>query len=118
VLPLLRLLARGRALRGGWADPLRFGAEARLSRALLAAYEARLDDLLGALDAARLPLATQIAALPQSVRGYGPVKEAAAARMHTREVELLHRWDPNRFPAPPRAAQAGQFRGIAVTAVR
>jgi indolepyruvate ferredoxin oxidoreductase len=118
VLPLLRLLARGRALRGGWADPLRFGAEARLSRALLAAYEARLDDLLGALDAARLPLATQIAALPQSVRGYGPVKEAAAARMHTREVELLHRWDPARFPAPPRAAQAGQFRGIAVTAVR
>jgi len=118
VLPLLRLLARGRALRGGWADPLRFGAEARLSRALLADYEARLDELLAGLDAARLPLATQIAALPQSVRGYGHVKEAAAARMRLREAELLHRWNPARYPTPPRAATAGQFRGIAVTAVR
>ncbi|MFO1296243.1 MAG: hypothetical protein U1F25_06990 [Rubrivivax sp.] len=45
-------------------------------------------------------------------------KLANVALARTREAELLHRLEPLRYPAPPRAAQAGQFKGVAVTAGR
>ena len=35
-----------------------------------------------------------------------------------RETELLHRFDAVRYPAPERQAQAGQFRGIEIAAVK
>ena len=36
----------------------------------------------------------------------------------TQEAELLHRLDPARHPKPAGSAQAGQFRGIAISAAR
>ena len=73
-----------------------------------------------AADAARLPLAVQIAALPLSVRGFGHVKLANLALARARDAELLHRWDPAAWPLPPvvapAVAQAGQIRGIRVVA--
>ena len=61
-----------------------------------------------------MDLAVQIAALPLSLRGYGHVKAAQVAQARLREAELLHRFDPKRYPAPVRTAQAGQLRGIPV----
>lgn len=52
------------------------------------------------------------------MRGYGHVKLANVALARTREAELLHRLDAARYPAPPRVAQAGQFKGVAVSAAR
>ncbi|MCI4440760.1 indolepyruvate ferredoxin oxidoreductase family protein [Tibeticola sp.] len=120
VRPLLRLLAQGRRLRGTPLDPFGHTAERRMERRLLADYEARVDELLAALEGAdarspkRVDLAVQIAALPLSLRGYGHVKAAQVAQARLREAELLHRFDPKRYPAPVRAAQAGQLRGIPV----
>ncbi|MFN6998257.1 MAG: hypothetical protein ACK4PH_29065, partial [Aquincola tertiaricarbonis] len=64
--------------------------------------------------AGNLALATQIAAVPQKMRGYGHVKIANVALAKAREAELLHRFDAARYPKPAGAAQAGQFRGIPV----
>jgi indolepyruvate ferredoxin oxidoreductase len=115
LLPLMKLLARGKVLRGGWLDVFGYTEERRMERALVAQFERRIDELLANLTAERLPVASQIAALPLSMRGYGHVKIANVALARAREAELLHRFMPQRYPKPAAAAPtAGQFRGIAV----
>ena len=112
--PAMQWLARGKAVRGSWLDLFGRTAERRMERALITAYEARLDDLLPRLSPQTLATATAIAALPMSMRGFGHVKLANVALARAREAELLHRLDPTQWPAPPRTPQAGQLRGIAV----
>ena len=74
--PVLRTLAGLRSLRGSWLDPFRFTAEKAVDRQLLADYEADLDLLL---HTARTDAnAHALAAWPAAVRGYGPVRQAAA----------------------------------------
>jgi indolepyruvate ferredoxin oxidoreductase len=110
----MKWLAKGKALRGSWLDLFGRTDERRMERALIVQFERRIDELLAGLSAQRLSVAVQIAALPQSMRGYGHVKIANVALARVREAELLHRYDPQRYPKPAAAAAAGQFRGIAV----
>jgi indolepyruvate ferredoxin oxidoreductase len=116
LMRMLRVLALGMRLRGSALDPFGRTQERRMERALIASYNARIDELLPALSAANLNLATEIAAVPLTMRGYGHVKIANVALARAREAELLHRLDPLRYPRPPAGQQAGQFRGIAVVA--
>ena len=88
--------------------------ERRTERALIERFERRVGELLDTLDADDAETARQIAALPLSVRGFGHVKLANLALANAREVELLHRYAPQRYPKPVRAGAAGQFKGIAV----
>ena len=115
MLPFMKLLAQGRRLRGTAFDLFGHSAERRMERELVSAYQARIDALLPDLDEARLKTAVEIAALPQSMRGYGHVKLANVALARAREAELLHRFDPARYPRPEPSRQAGQIRGIRVT---
>ena len=112
--PAMKLLARGKALRGTAFDVFGRTEERRLERRLIADYEARVAELAQGLDAARLPLAVQIAQLPLTMRGFGHVKLANLALARAREAKLLHRWDPSRHPRPAASRQAGQLKGIAV----
>jgi indolepyruvate ferredoxin oxidoreductase len=114
MLPLMKLLAKGKALRGGAFDLFGHTKERRMERDLVTQFERRVDELLANLSADRLPSAIQIAALPMSMRGYGHVKIANVALARAREAELLHRFMPDRYPKPVTAPSAGQFRGIAV----
>ncbi len=122
LLPVLRVLAHGRRLRGSWLDIFGRTEERRLERRLLAEFDQRIDALLTGLtapDPARLALAVLIAQVPMAMRGYGHVKLAQVALAKVREAELLHRWDPARHPRPAAIQpQAGQLRGIAVVAER
>ena len=115
LFPALRILARGKALRGTAFDPFGRTEERRLERRLITEYEARVDELLAGLDAKTLPVAVAIAEVPRSIRGYGHVKLASLAIARARERELLSRFDPVRYPKPVGPAVAGQFRGIPVT---
>ena len=111
----MRLLARGRALRGTAFDVFGKTHERRMERELIESYVSRMRSLLPALEAQRLPLATDIAALPLAMRGYGHVKLANVALARLREAELLHRFDPQTYPRPaPAQPKAGQLRGIAI----
>jgi len=116
LLPVLKVLAKGKALRGTALDPFGRTAERRLERSLVDAYEARIRDLLGALTPERVAVAAAIANVPHGIRGYGHVKLANLAIAKARESELLHRFDPARFPRPSGVPAAGQFRGIPVSA--
>jgi indolepyruvate ferredoxin oxidoreductase len=117
MLPLMKLLARGKALRGSVFDVFGHTEERRMERELVTQFERRIDELAAQLSADNVAVATQIAALPLSMRGYGHVKIANVALARVREAELLHRFAPDRYAKPVAApATAGQFRGIAVVA--
>ncbi|MCO5106451.1 MAG: indolepyruvate ferredoxin oxidoreductase family protein [Burkholderiaceae bacterium] len=101
LLHALRVLARLKFLRDTPFDPFGAGAERRLERALIAEYESTIAMLLGRLDHGSLPTAARIAALPESIRGYGPVRQRNAEAARRRQAELLATL---RAPAAPTAA--------------
>ena len=115
LLKALGVLKHGKVLRGTVLDPFGRTEERRLERRLVDEYEARIDELLAGLSGDKLAVATSIANVPASIRGYGHVKLASLAIARAREQELLSRFDPERYPRPAGAAVAGQFRGIPVT---
>jgi indolepyruvate ferredoxin oxidoreductase len=89
VLPLLKVLAKGRVLRHTRFDPLGWSAERREERRLLLDYEQTLQRLLPNLSAQNLPLFVEWANLPDSIRGYGHVKERSITAARQREKELI-----------------------------
>ena len=99
LMPVLRLLAACRGLRGTFLDPFAHGAERRLERALRTEYEQTITDVLDSLSAETHGLAVEIARLPESIRGFGPIKTGAAEAARHRREELLVRMTANR-PAP------------------
>jgi indolepyruvate ferredoxin oxidoreductase len=84
-----RVLAKLRGLRGGALDVFGYSEERKMERRMIAEYRARIQSLLGLLDAGNIDLATQIAALPETVRGFGHVKEKAAAQYEEQNAALL-----------------------------
>jgi indolepyruvate ferredoxin oxidoreductase len=98
VLPILRLLAAMRGLRGGRFDIFGYTKERRRERALILEYERMLDRFESELDKPRLALAVALARLPESIRGYGPIKKAAIEHAEHQRALLLEQW--NRRPQP------------------
>ena len=87
-----RLLARMKRLRGTPLDPFGYSAERRMERRLISDYEAMIGDLLGRLGKENHALAVTLAKLPDTIRGYGPVKHAAVARAEAEKAEMLSQW--------------------------
>jgi indolepyruvate ferredoxin oxidoreductase len=87
------MLARLKGLRGTPLDLFGATAERRMERGLIAAYEAGLETLLAGLTAQRLPLAVQIAQVPQSIRGFGHIKDASVATAKAEEAKLWAAWE-------------------------
>ncbi len=92
ILGVLRVLARFRFLRGTALDPFSYTKERRLERRLIADYEALLAGLCEELDEPHLATAVELAGLPDQIRGYGPIKEAAAETVRARWDELVDEW--------------------------
>ena len=99
----LRLLAKLRGLRGTALDIFRYSKDRRMERKLLSAYRETLEDILSNLNAGNYQTAVELAALPQSIRGYGPVKDkhAEAAREKAKALR-------EQFHADPATVQAAE----------
>jgi indolepyruvate ferredoxin oxidoreductase len=82
----LAMLARLKGLRGTPFDPFGYTAERRTERELISWYEGLIERMLGQLDAVHLPDLVAIAKAPMDIRGYGPVKDTAIAKVKP-EVE-------------------------------
>ncbi|WP_370878918.1 indolepyruvate ferredoxin oxidoreductase family protein [Azospirillum picis] len=95
ILPVFRGLAAMKRLRGTVFDPFGHTAERTMERALIARYEATVGEIVERLSADRLAVAIELAALPQEIRGFGPVKqralEAVEPRWRTLEEQLRSR---------------------------
>ncbi|ENO90666.1 indolepyruvate ferredoxin oxidoreductase family protein [Thauera linaloolentis] len=102
MLRIFRQLARFKGLRGTRWDPFGYTAERRAERALIAQFETDVDELLCTLSFDRLPLAIQIAALPERIRGFGHVKARNMAWAAKQRGELLAQWRAAPASPPPR----------------
>lgn len=93
-LPLFRLLRHGKALRGTPFDPFGRQHDRRMERGMIAQYEADMVQALDGLRADTLDAAVALAELPQQIRGFGPVKEAAWREAQAKREGLLARLRP------------------------
>ena len=89
VMKAFGLMARFKGLRGSWLDPFKNNEERRLDRHLLDQYEADIEHVLRHLNASKMPVAVKLASLPQTIRGYGHVKQAQANAAATQRKQLL-----------------------------
>jgi indolepyruvate ferredoxin oxidoreductase len=88
MLPLFRLLAKMRGLRGTAFDIFGYSDDRRLERDLIAGYEKDVATVLGLLSPVTLDTAIELLSLPDRIRGYGPVKEKAVQDAKARYAQL------------------------------
>ena len=84
-----RLLAPMKFLRGTPLDPFGYSEERKMERALIRQYEADMAELAPKLAPQTRDLVMELALLPLSIRGFGPVKAANAKAAAKRREELL-----------------------------
>ena len=94
----MRVLARLKGLRGGALDIFGRTAERRMERELIGEYEQAMAEVLSGLSQQNLSTAIAIAALPQTMRGFGHIKEANVAKAKADGKRLM-----DEFRAPPPA---------------
>jgi indolepyruvate ferredoxin oxidoreductase len=105
MLKALRLLRRGKALRGTPLDPFGYTAERRMERRMIREYRKLATELMAGLTPASAPVAIELARLPLKIRGFGHVKEAAARRAAEEREALLAQF---RSGGPAPMAQAAE----------
>ena len=88
-------------LRGGKLDIFGYSEERKMERRLIGEYETTIDGVLATLDQTNHALAVQIAQVPESMRGFGHIKEKNVKAAKEREASLLASY---RSPATARAA--------------
>ena len=110
VVPVFRVLAKLKRLRGTALDPFGLTAERRAERDLIATYEADMDRVISVIDrsattGADLSHVLALLRLPEDICGFGPVKEAAMARAATCRADLIAMLEGGAAPAPAIAAE-------------
>jgi len=79
--PVLSGLAAMKGLRGTMLDPFRYSGDRRLDREVLAWFEEALEVVARGYSAETAEAARAVLKAPQEIRGYGPVREAAAEKV-------------------------------------
>lgn len=92
MLRVFRILAKLKGLRGTRWDIFGRTEERRLERALIVQYEQDVAEMLASLSFLRLPLAVDLARLPEEIRGFGHVKARNAEAAAQKREALLARW--------------------------
>ena len=113
MLGAFRLLARLKWLRGTRLDIFGYSAERRAERQLIPDYEALIEEVLRGLTPESHATAVELAAIPDRIRGFGPVKERFLAHAKKREGELLEAFR-QRTELP--SARESRPSGVAVMA--
>ena len=98
MMQAFRLLARLKGLRGTAFDPFGRTAERRMERQLITDYRTMIEGLLPDLQPANLATALELAAVPEMIRGFGPVKAANVEKARLRESELLAAFSAGALP--------------------
>jgi indolepyruvate ferredoxin oxidoreductase len=97
----MKPLAKLKFLRGSALDVFGHSEERRLERELIGEYEKTVESLLSGLRADNLATAAEIARLPETIRGFGPIKQRNVATARAKQAELMQR-----YSQPQRAAHA------------
>jgi indolepyruvate ferredoxin oxidoreductase len=98
VFGVFRVLAGLKGLRGTAFDIFGYTRERKTERALIADYEAMLDEILGRLTPENHAVAVGLAAIPEKIRGYGHIKMRHLAAAKADKAALLEQFRAG--PAP------------------
>ncbi|MGH7248634.1 MAG: DUF6537 domain-containing protein, partial [Pseudomonadota bacterium] len=98
LMPVFRVLAKLKVLRGTPFDPFGRSNERLSERKLVVDYEAMLDEIIATLDPENHRLAVGLAAIPEKIRGFGHVKARHIAAAKAEETVLLEQF---RAGSPP-----------------
>ena len=101
VMPMFRFLAALKKLRGTKLDLFGYTEERKMERRLIGEYEATIDSVLATLDQNNHAMAVQIAAVPETMRGFGHVKDKNVTAAKAREASMLAAY---RTPATEKVA--------------
>jgi indolepyruvate ferredoxin oxidoreductase len=77
---LMKLLAKGKYLRGTWLDPFHFTKERSQERKLIREYEKDVEYILENYDETNHDACINLSLLPLQIRGFGHVKEEAITK--------------------------------------
>ena len=102
MLTVFAALSKFKVLRGTPLDPFGYTNERRTERQLVKDYEAMLSKLVAELTPYNHQAAVALAALPEKIRGFGPVKMRHLAIVKAEEVGLIRA-----FPRRRRAVSQG-----------
>jgi indolepyruvate ferredoxin oxidoreductase len=100
-MTMFKVLARMKGLRGTAFDIFGHSEDRKVERRLIAEYEVLVGELLAGLTGGNHALAVALAAVPDQIRGYGPVKAASVVTAEAKTAELLAKF---RAPAEKVAA--------------
>ena len=85
-------MAKFRRLRGTPFDPFGYAKERQLEKQLIKDYKNTVAALAETLSDDNCDLAVEIAALPEQIRGFGPVKSASVNSAAQQQAALLARF--------------------------
>ncbi|MDP6264418.1 MAG: indolepyruvate ferredoxin oxidoreductase family protein [Pseudomonadales bacterium] len=88
ILPVFRLLAKGKHLRGTTFDPFGYTLERRTERRLISDYEALVTEVADNFEAVDQDAALALAELPDQIRGFGHVKLASIEGIQETQTAL------------------------------
>jgi indolepyruvate ferredoxin oxidoreductase len=98
MMSAFKVLARFKFLRGTPLDIFGYSEERRTERKLVADYVATLEEILARLTRDNHPLAVGLAAIPEKIRGFGPVKARHLAAAKADEAALLEQFRSDKPP--------------------
>jgi indolepyruvate ferredoxin oxidoreductase len=104
MMNVFKVLAKFKVLRGTPFDIFGYSKERIAERKLVADYEAMLDRVLARLTPENHAIAVGLAAIPEKIRGFGPVKARHLAAAKADEAMLLEQLGPG-TPSLLRAAE-------------
>ncbi len=86
--PVMRGLRAGKRLRGTPLDPFGYAKVRQVERSLVKEYRSVIEQLAPKVDAANADKATELAALPDLIRGYEAIKLGNVERYHSELARL------------------------------
>ena len=98
MMSAFKVLARFKFLRGTAFDIFGYSTSARPNASCIADYEAMLDEMLAKLTPDNHPLAVGLAAIPEKIRGFGPVKARHLVAAKADEAALLEQFRSGKPP--------------------
>jgi len=99
MLSAFKLLAKMKGLRGTSFDPFGRTEERKMERRLIEDYFAMIDRRIANLTPAQIPLLAKLARLPETIRGYGHIKEENARKAAAEKTRLEADLENSRFAA-------------------
>ncbi|HEX5806388.1 MAG TPA: indolepyruvate ferredoxin oxidoreductase family protein, partial [Macromonas sp.] len=94
-----KVLAKFKGLRGSALDVFGYTEERRMERRLIAEYRAMVEGLIQRLNGSNQAEIEKIAALPEMVKGYGPIKDKNVVLYEAEKNRLLAELDAPAAPA-------------------